>query len=437
MVISIKSLWQEGTELRKFPSPERDIQTDVLIIGGGITGLLTAFFLEQKGVNYTLVEKGRICSGTTANTTAKITFQHGFIYNKLLRSMGYTAAKTYLTAHKAAFEKYAELCKNTDCDYEIKDNFVYTLNDREKAEKECEALDRIGYRAKFCDGLPLPVKTAGAVCFLNQAQFNPLKFLSAISQNLNILENTSVKEMIGCTAVTDKGKIKAEKVIVTTHFPFINKHGSYSLKLYQHRSYVLALENAQQVSGMYVDESDTGLSFRNYGEYLLLGGGGHRTGKPGGNWKELRDFAELNYPQAKEKYFWAAQDCMSLDGMPYIGNYSKNTPNLYTASGFNKWGMTGAMLSAMILSDTVLDKENRYAELFSPSRSMLKPQLFINGFESVAGLLTVSEKRCPHLGCVLKWNSAEHSWDCPCHGSRFDENGKVLNNPANGNLKNK
>lgn len=125
---------------------------------------------------------------------------------------------------------------------------------------------------------------------------------------------------------------------------------------------------------------------------------------------------------------------MSLDDIPYIGQYSKSTPNFFVASGFNKWGMTGAMVSAMILSDMIQGKENDFANVFNPSRSILKPQLLVNGFEATKNLLTFSKKRCPHLGCALKWNSAERSWDCPCHGSRFAENGKVLNNPANGDL---
>ena len=279
--------------------------------------------------------------------------------------------------------------------------------------------------------------TAGAVRFSDQAQFDPLKFVSCISGGLNIYENTFVREMIKNTAVTDYGKITAKRVVVTTHFPFITKHGSYFLKLYQHRSYVIALENAQDVNGMYVDEQKTGLSFRNYGGLLLLGGSGHRTGKQTGAWSTLRNFAKQKYPNSKEKYFWAAQDCMSLDGIPYIGRYSKKTHNLYVASGFNKWGMTSSMTAAMILSDMLLHGHSEYEDAFDPSRSILKPQLFINGYEAVTNILTFSKKRCPHMGCALKWNSAERSWDCPCHGSRFDEKGHVIDNPANGDLKNK
>lgn len=430
----MKSLWQAEADFPQFPTLKQDCKTDVLIIGGGIAGILTAHFLEQKGISYILVEKNKICQSTTANTTAKITYQHGLIYNKILKGYGIEKAQMYFNANKTAFQEYEKLCKNIECDFEYKDNFVYSKKDYNKLEEEITSLRKIGYNPVFSTNLPLPFSTAGAVCFKNQAQFHPLKFLKAISRKLNIYENTFVKELVGTTAITPSAKIKADKIIVTTHFPFINKHGSYFLKLYQHRSYVVALKNAQNVQGMYVDESKTGLSFRNHHNLLLLGGGDHRTGQKGGNWQELRLFQKQHYPKATELYHWAAQDCISLDEIPYIGEYSKNTPNLYVASGFNKWGITGAMVSAMILSDMVAGIKNDFAEVFNPSRSILKPQLLINGFETTKNLLTFTKPRCPHLGCALKWNKAEHSWDCPCHGSRFSEKGTVLNNPANGDL---
>lgn len=431
----MRSLWNETVSRHVFPTLESDIRTEVLIIGGGIAGILTAYFLQQNGVPYILAEKDRICGGTTGNTTAKITYQHGLTYHKILRGSGLEKARMYLQANCAAFEKYAALCQEIDCGYETKNNYVYVTDDRQKLDDELNALSQIGYDAVFVKDLPLPVDTAGAVCFEDQAQFHPLRFLYAIAKDLNIYEHTFVREMDGTAAVTDRGQIRADKVIVTTHFPMLNKHGSYFLKLYQHRSYVIALENAQNVSGMYVDDSKTGFSFRNYNNLLLLGGGGHRTGKSGGNWNELRRFAGEAYPDAVERYCWAAQDCMSLDHIPYIGNYSGNTPDLYVASGFHKWGMTGAMLAAMMLSDRICGRHNDFAEAFDPSRSILRTQLFVNGLESVRNLATPSKKRCPHLGCALKWNPDEHSWDCACHGSRFDESGKVLDNPANGDLK--
>ena len=304
-----------------------------------------------------------------------------------------------------------------------------------EVKKELDALEKLGVPGEFTDRLPLPFPVAGAVRYPNQAQFHPLKWIAAISKSLHICEHTPVRELVGTTAITDYGKVTANKIIVATHFPFLNKHGSFFAKLYQHRSYVIALENAPNVDGMYVDEAQTGMSFRNYKNLLLVGGGDHRTGKQGGAWQELRDFAQRHYPKAAETSHWATQDCMSLDGVPYIGPYSASASDLYVATGFNKWGMTSAMVSAMVLCDLVQGKQSPYAEVFSPSRTILRPQLVVNGFEAVVNLLTPSAKRCPHLGCALKWNPQEHTWDCPCHGSRFTEEGRLIDNPATGNLK--
>lgn len=426
------SIWTQTAQMPRFETLKEDIKTDVLVIGGGITGLLCAYMLGRAGVAYTLVEAGRICSGITKDTTAKITVQHGLIYDKLVRTFGVEGARMYLYANQKALETYRQLCERIDCDFQERSALVYSLNDRTEIEKELEALQRIGFPAKFAAEVPLPFRVAGAVCFDGQAQFHPLKFLSAIAKGLHVLENTRVLELKPGTAVTEHGTIKAEKTIVTTHFPFLNKHGSYFLKLYQHRSYVLALKDAPQVGDMYVDESDTGLSFRSFGELLLLGGGGHRTGKKGGGWRELEEFAGRNYPQAWTVARWATQDCMTLDGVPYVGQYSKRTPNLYVATGFNKWGMTSAMAAAMLLVDLVLGKENPCAQLFSPSRTILHPQLAANAAESVLHLLTPTVPRCPHMGCALKYNRQEHSWDCPCHGSRFTKDGRLIDNPATG-----
>lgn len=429
-----KSIWQNNTRIEKFPTLMEDKKTDVLIIGGGIAGVLTVYLLKKAGVDCVLVEKERICSGVTGNTTAKITLQHGLCYHKIVKSYGVEAAQMYYAANKEALETFKRLCEGKDCDFKLQDNFVYSVSDRKKLEREMTALENIGCPAELFEHLPLPISTAGGVCVRNQAEFHPLKFINAISKGLNIYENTFIKEMKGTTAIHDRGEISAKRVIVTTHFPFINKHGSYFLKLYQHRSYVLALKWTEKIKGMYVDDDKKGLSFRSYQDLLLLGGGGHRTGKKGGNYKELHDFAAVHYPKAYKVGQWAAQDCMSLDSIPYIGQYSAHTPNLFVATGFNKWGMTSSMVAARLLTDTLLDKKPDYAKVFSPSRSILKPQLLVNGLESTVNLLTPTSKRCPHLGCALKWNSVEHSWDCPCHGSRFSEDGRLLDNPANGDI---
>ncbi len=426
------SIWTKTTQLPQFEPLRSDLNTDILIIGGGMAGLLCAYKLAQTGVDYTLVEAGRICGGITKNTTAKITSQHGLIYDKLIREFGVERARLYLEANQKALEEYRTLCKSIDCEFQDKDAFVYSLDSRKKLDQELKALDKLGFGAEFVTDIPLPFPTAGAVKFPRQAQFHPLNFIAAITKGLRLFEHTKVLELGPGRAVTNGGTISAGKIIVATHFPILNKHGGYFLKLYQHRSYVLALKNAPDINGMYLDEDEKGLSFRNYGDLLLLGGGSHRTGKEGGGWQELERFSCRDYSDAQIVARWATQDCMTLDGVPYIGPYSKGTVGLYVATGFNKWGMTSSMAAAAVLTDLVLERKNPYSELFSPSRTMLRPQLAVNSLESALGILTPTVPRCPHMGCALKYNAAEHSWDCPCHGSRFGEDGTLIDNPATG-----
>lgn len=426
----MESIWEESLPHPRFDSLSGNKNTDVLIIGGGIAGILSAYKLKNAGIDCTLVEAAQICGGITGNTTAKITFAHGLLYDKLIKRLGENKARLYLEAQLRACDEYSRLCSSIDCDYEKKDSYVYSLYDENKIEKEADALNRLGIRADFSKSVDLPFSVDGSVRVKDQAQFHPLKFLYALSKDLPIFENTKVIELKPGKAVTNRGEIGYKKLIVTTHFPFLNKHGTYFLKLFQHRSYVLALKSAVIPNGMYVDESDSGLSFRSYGDILLLGGGGHRTGKQGGCWQELEEFAKKHYENASIIGRWATQDCMTLDRIPYIGQYSKSTPDIFVATGFNKWGMSNSMVSADILCDLIREKENKYSELFSPSRSILHPQLAVNAFESTLGLITPTVPRCPHLGCALKYNRAEHSWDCPCHGSRFTEKGELINNPA-------
>ena len=432
-----QSLWRETVRLPGFGPLRADLKTDVLVVGGGLAGILCAHMLRSAGVDCALAEAGTLCSGTTGNTTAKLTVQHGLIYASLIRTLGPERAQMYLRANQQALDAWRGLCAGMDCDFEPKDSFVYSTDDRPKLERELTALRRLGVPARLAEGLPLPVATVGAVCVPDQAQFNPLKFAAAMAKGLPIYENTPVLELAPGLARTPGGVIRAEKIVVATHFPMLNKHGLYFIKLYQHRSYVLALRGAADVRGMYVDAADAGMSFRNAEGLLLLGGGGHRTGRKGGGWRALRDFARLHYPQAEVVGQWAAQDCMTLDGAPYIGRYSRRTDDLYVLTGFNKWGMTGSMAGAMLLRDMILGRAPDWAEAFSPSRSALHPQLWINAGEAVLNLLTPTAPRCPHMGCALKYNPQEHSWDCPCHGSRFTHEGRLIDNPAASDLKNR
>ena len=424
------SIWTQTARLPRFEPLRADLKTDVLVVGGGMAGLLCAYQLSQAGADCALVEADRLCGGATKNTTAKLTSQHGLIYRKLIRRLGTERARLYLQANQAALERYRGLCRNIDCDFEEKDALVYSRSGRRALDGELEALNRLGFHADIVEQLPLPFSTAGAVRFPRQAQFHPLKFAAAIAKDLHIFERTKVLELAPGRALTTGGTISARSIAVATHFPILNKHGGYFMKLYQDRSYVLALKNAPNVDGMYIDADKKGLSFRNCGDLLLLGGGGGRTGKRNGGWRELEEQARRYYPQAETTARWAAQDCMTLDGAPYIGRYSKGASGLYVTTGFNKWGMTASMAAATLLADLILGQDNPWVRAFDPSRNALRPQLALNALEAVVSLLTPTAPRCPHMGCALKYNPQERSWDCPCHGSRFGEDGRLIDNPA-------
>lgn len=478
----MESIWKENIAFPQREKLRSDIRADAAVIGAGMAGLLTAYLLKEKGINTVVIDGEGTAGGVTQNTTAKITSQHGLIYEKLINGFGNEKARQYAQANQKAIKKYQEIIaqKNIDCGFEQKSAALYSLDDPDTIQNEIAAAQSLGIPADFTADVPLPFKIKGAEIFPDQAQFHPLQFIQTLSGGLQIFEHTWARSIEKNEIITDHGKITAEAIVVATHYPFINAPGYYFMKVHQERSYVLALDNAMQVNGMYKDAGQGGYSFRNYGNILLLGGGGHRTGenKEGGKYDLLRQAGKNWFPQATEKTFWSAQDCMTVDGVPYIGQYSITTPRMYVATGFNKWGMTGSMVSAMILSDMIAGVQNEYADVFSPQRmdiaasaktflqntaevvSGLANEIFeipgeeleeikngeggivehegqkVGVYKTENGEVHIVSTKCSHLGCQLEWNPDEKSWDCPCHGSRFDYNGDVINNPAMKGLKN-
>ena len=429
------SYWSQTFSLRPRPKLDRDLKTDVLVVGGGLCGVLCARKLTDAGVDCALVEADVLGAGTTGGTTAKVTAQHGLIYQKLIKEFGADAARLYYQANAAALEEYRSLCAGVDCDWTDTDSYIYAREDPRPLEKELKALETIGAPADFVGKLPLPFPTVGAVRFPRQAMVHPLKLLAALAEGLQIYEHTRVWEFTPGGIHAGGHTITADQVIVCTHFPLLNKHGAYFVKLCQDRSYALALAGGPPLEGMYLDQAKGGLSLRRAGEALILVGGGGRTGKPGEGWAPLSSMANRYFPGQKELCRWAAQDCMTLDGIPYIGPYSPRTPGLWVAAGFNKWGFTSSLVAANLLTGAITGHEVPWAGVFSPRRSVLRPQLAVNLWDSVTGLLSLRKPRCPHLGCALRWNRQERSWDCPCHGSRFGEDGSLLDNPATDGLK--
>ena len=410
------------------------MKTDVLIIGGGMCGVLTAHKLKEAGVDCVIVEGKTVGGGVTQNTTAKITAQHGLIYADLIARFGTEKARQYYDANTQAISSYCGLATRFPCDFEEKTAYVYTTDDRHKLNREADAYQKIGIPAKIVDMPQLPLSTVGAIAMEQQAQFHPLKLLYELANCLDIYEHTFVHKLEGNTAHTSGGKITAQYIILATHFPLVNLRGLYFMKLYQHRSYVFALKNAPLLDGMFIDGRENGLSFRTYGDMLFVGGGDHRTGKTGGDYAELTQFTKHAYPCATVAHRWATQDCMTLDKVPYVGLHRMK--NVYFATGFNKWGMTGSMAAAERLAELIVHGDsNARGDIYYPGRSMLSRQLFVNLGAAAAGLLSPGGKRCTHMGCKLHRNAAENTWDCACHGSRFDQQGHVIQNPAKKNLK--
>lgn len=423
------SIWR-GTPMPSYPPLESDARTDVLIIGGGMTGILCARLLTDAGVDCMVVEARTIGSGVTGDTTAKITAQHGLFADELIRQLGRDRAHRVTAGRQAATEAFYRLCASMNCDFRPADSCVFSRFDREILDRELKALEDLGVSARFRQHLPLPFRTAGGVVFPGQAVFHPLKFMAEAAKGLDIREHTQVRTVDGHRAHTARGVITADRIIVATHFPFLNWHGGYFARLYQERSYALALEHAPTMGGMYLDADSKGLHFRDYGDTVIISGGGHRTGKANRNWRPLREFVRRYWPQAVETAAWATQDCMTMDGLPYVGPYSSKVPHVLVATGYEKWGMTGSMVAAQILTDHLMGREHPCSELFTPQRALPLPKLAVNGMEAAMDMLTPLPRRCPHMGCALRWNPAEHTWDCPCHGSRFTNSGQIIDGPA-------
>ena len=474
------SLWQRSVDIPRRERLSHDIRTDAAVIGAGMAGVLIADRLKQRGVKTVVLEASRIGSGQTAHTTAKIISQHGLIYHGLIERFGREKARQYADANQQALREYADMIRDRgiDCGFREAPAYLYSCVDASPLQKEAEAAASLGIDARFTLDTELPFPIAGAVRFEGQAVFHPLQFMQAVSESLDIYEDTPVLSVDGHQLRTPDATVEADHVIFACHYPFINVPGWYFMRMHQERSYVLALDNAWQPDGAYYSADPAGLSFRAAEGSLLLGGENHRTGEnsQGGRYEALRRQARTLFPDCREIACWSAQDCMTLDGLPYIGPFAASVPYWHVATGFGKWGMTTSMAAAMLIADAMAGRSPDWAEVFSPSRFELSvsaknlatdtaqafkglareifmpPRALLNelplghggiveGHGQKAGVYKhdeghcfVVDPRCPHLGCQLEWNPDEKSWDCPCHGSRFRYDGTLIDNPAQTNL---
>ncbi|WP_404996164.1 FAD-dependent oxidoreductase [Caldifermentibacillus hisashii] len=491
------SYWQDSVQFPAFPSINEDIEVDVAIIGGGITGVTSAYLLTQEGLKVALVEADRLMTGTTGNTTAKLTAQHGLFYDELISHFGEEKARLYYQANKEAMEFAKSLIEKhqIECDLKIEDAYVFTENDETASQlkKEMKAYEKLGIPGKLVEETALPFKVKQALIMPEQAQFHPLKYSRVLVEVLKqagclIYEQTVASKIEMGEApkvlLKDGHTITCKYVLSCSHFPF-HDEGFYFARMYAERSYVVgALVEDDFPGGMYINAEKPTRSIR-YTPYqneklIIISGDHHKTGQGEStdkHYQNLQTYAENTFKVKEFVYRWSAQDYSTLDKVPFIGYLTDSNRNILVATGFRKWGMTHSHVAALLFRDLILDKENPYETLYVPSRFVTDPSVkrviqtnvdvakhLVKGklkkptkkvddlkneegaivqvdgkrcgaYKDKNGKLFLVDSTCTHMGCEIKWNSGEKTWDCPCHGSRFAINGDVVEGPAERPLK--
>lgn len=486
---------KEGKEYEKL---KENMETDICIIGGGITGISTAYNLARKQLKITVIEKGKVGSQTTGKSTAKVTSQHGLFYKYLKDSKGIDFAKFYYEANEEAIENIRKIIEreNIGCDFEKQSAYVVATKQEEiqKIKDEVEVVREFGGNARYVEKEEISKKVPelnplAAIEFENQAQFNSYKYVTKLAE---VCENLGIKIYENTKAVDIKKEddyyiieieegclIKCKHLVITTKYPIVNVPGFYFMKMYQSTSYGISMHVKEKLfDGVYITSSSPKISLRmaKADDYVLIVvGSDNKTGENidlTNSYKNLENIAKKMYPEGKVENYWNTEDCITLDKIPYIGKYSTMWENAYVATGFNKWGMTTSNVAANIIADMILGRKNKYESVFVSTRvepvknrqevgNMLKEtvnSLVIKKFvlpekekqnlkegegkiididgEKVGAykdkdgkIYTVSSK-CAHLGCELIWNNLDKTWDCPCHGSRYDYTGKMIYGPT-------
>lgn len=485
--------WLASINRPDYAPLKEDINVDVAIIGGGLVGITSALLLKDQGLKVAVIEANKIAGGTTGHTTAKITIQHGLIYDKIVTKFGKEKAKQYADANEAALHFISNVVKkkNIDCDFCTQDSYVYTQSEDyiKKIEKEVEVAQSLGIKASYETKIPLPFDIKAAVRFKNQAQFHPLKYIVSLAKDIPgdgsyIFEKTKIVDVKEaeerCTVLTSSGnRVTADKIIIASHFPCYDGKGMYFARQYAEKSYVLGVKIKDKFpGGMYVNAEAPARSLRaqKYGddEIVLVAGEHHRTGsekQTNVHYDNLGKFAKETFDLQGILYRWSTQDYVTADNVPYVGYLTSNTSKLFVATGFGKWGMTNSTAAAKIITDLIVKGDSPWAQVYNPSRfdiaasgaklvsynlevaeNLVGGKLYpapkdveikngeakivtmdgqkVGAYRDEQGELHVVDITCTHLGCELTWNEAEKTWDCPCHGSRFTYDGDNVEGPA-------
>jgi glycine/D-amino acid oxidase-like deaminating enzyme/nitrite reductase/ring-hydroxylating ferredoxin subunit len=483
--------------LPEFDPLRENTNADAVIVGGGITGITAAYLLAKEGLKVVLLEADKLLNGTTGHTTAKITAQHSLIYDELINHMGKSKARLYYEANMDALDFIKKTIneENINCDFSEQDAYIYATTDKSarKLEKEHAAYEKLNINGELTDSIPFDIEVRKVLSMKNQAQFHPIKYLAHLLSGITdnggrIFERTTAVDVdVENTVVTRDGyRVKGDTVLACSHYPFYDGMGVYYTRMYASRSYIVAVKtNRDYPGGMYISADKPTRSLRGVptnGEekLVLLVGESHKTGQGKDtlrHYKALESFGQEVFGQIETVYRWSAQDLVTLDKVPYVGEITSARPDVLVATGYRKWGMSSGTAAAQLLADIVLDKDNPYKKLFDPSRFYADPSLktFLKQNVNVAGHLIkgkfempgkdpkdlsvdeggvvvyrggragaykddeghvhLVDTTCTHLGCEVEWNHGDRTWDCPCHGSRFSYTGEVVEGPAETSLK--
>lgn len=493
LAIKPLSFWLDSTEKTNYPTLEEDIRVDVAIVGGGMVGITTAFLLKEAGLQVAVLEADSILQGTSGHTSAKITSQHGLIYHKIKNEMGHEKAEQYADANESAIRMISDLIeeKNIDCDFSWQPAYLFTQSDDyvQKIIDETKTASTLGIMASYTETIPLPISIKAGLKFDGQAQFHPRKYLLALAKDIpgngsHIFEQTralDIQRDNSPRVITEKGhKVVASNVIIASHYPFYDKPGLYFSRVYPERSYILGITIKDKFPlGMYINAEEPSRSLRSQSfqdkELILVGGEHHKTGHGenlSDHYRKLVNFSNELFQVNDILYRWSAQDGSSPDGVPYIGQLAPTTPNIYVATAFQKWGMTTSTLAAILLTDLIIKGESPWSPVFNPSRlvpstdaiaSFIKQntdvavnlvsgkilsgqiqeqiqnneaKIFkidgqsIGAYRDKDGNLHLVDTTCGHMGCEVRWNNADNTWDCPCHGSRYSIDGDIIEGPT-------
>lgn len=487
------SYWVESATGPRYDELDTGVNVDVAIVGGGIVGVVAAHLLKRAGKTVALLEMQRVGHGVTGYTTAKITSSQSLIYQRLERKHGLEVSRAYAAAQEAGRAEIRRLtdAEGIECDLETQDNYVYCEDEDEVASIEAEvaAARRAGLRVELVRDTPLPYPVAAALRHPDQAQFHPLRFLEHLAKDIPgdgsfVFEDSralDVDEGEPLTVTCERGAITARDLIVATNYPFLDR-GLYFPRVHPQRSYAVAgvADPALACEGMYISSDQPTRSIRTIRDgsrsLISVGGEGHAVGQEHDTderYSALETWAADRFGIKEVTHRWSTQDGITVDGLPYIGRYRRTSEHVYTATGFAKWGMANGAMAAGLLTDLILERGNGWAELFDPHRLTVTasaeklitenakvamhwtrdrishPQSapfdglgagegsvrregtkLVAASRAADGTLIKVSAVCTHLGCVVAWNPAETSWDCPCHGSRFASDGSVIQGPA-------